>query len=99
MRGGYREGSGRKKGSGHKVSLSTIQEIMQKEDFQSPLEIILNIMNQAYQSEDYRLALEAAKGAAPYLHAKLNEVNANIHQMKKIKDMTEDELQFLINED
>ncbi|CAI3933579.1 hypothetical protein [Commensalibacter papalotli (ex Botero et al. 2024)] len=97
MRGGYREGSGRKKGSSHKVSLSTIQEIMQKEDFQSPLEIILNIMNQAYKSEDYKLALEAAKGAAPYLHARLNEVNANIHQMKKIQEMSDDELHYIVS--
>lgn len=97
MRGGYREGSGRKKGSTHKVSLSTIQAIIEKEDFQSPLEIILNIMNQAYESEDYKLALEAAKGAAPYLHARLNEVNANIHQMKKIQEMSDDELHYLVN--
>lgn len=97
MRGGYREGSGRKKGSTHKVSLSTVQDIMDKEDFQNPLEIILKIMNKAYENEDYKLALEAAKGAAPYLHARLNEVNANIHQMKKIQDMSDDELQYLIN--
>lgn len=97
MRGGYREGSGRKKGSSHKVSLSTVKGIMDKEDFQSPLEIILKIMNQAYESEDYKLALEAAKGAAPYLHARLNEVNANIHQMTNIKDMSDEELQYLIN--
>lgn len=97
MRGGYREGSGRKKGSTHKVSLSTVQAIIEKEEFQSPLEIILKIMNQAYESEDYKLALEAAKGAAPYLHARLNEVNANIHQMKKITEMTEEELQHLID--
>ncbi|CAI3927313.1 unnamed protein product [Commensalibacter communis] len=97
MRGGYREGSGRKKGSTHKVSLSTVQGIMQKEEFQSPLEIILKIMNQAYENEDYKLALEAAKGAAPYMHARLNEVNANIHHMKRIQEMSDDELHYFIN--
>lgn len=97
MRSGYREGSGRKRGASHKVSLSTVQNIMQQENFPSPLEIIMSIMNQAYLNEDYKLALEAAKSAAPYMHARLNEVNATIHKIKKIEETTDDELKYLIN--
>jgi hypothetical protein len=69
--------NGRPKGSGNKFT-KDISEIL--EDNQSPLEYMLSVMNNT--DNDQRERLDAAKAAAPYIHARIAylEVSAEIDQ-------------------
>jgi hypothetical protein len=40
-----------------------------------PLEVMLNIMRTAYEMGDHETALDSAKGAAPYIHPRLNSTS------------------------
>lgn len=96
-RGGYRNGAGRKKGLRNKISAKKVLAKIDSEDCKDPLTIMVDIMNRAYAEDDYRLALEAARGAAPYIHAKLSESKVELNQVKLDK-MSDDELNRLIED-
>jgi hypothetical protein len=69
MRGGYRPGAGRPKGSKNKRTIA--REAMTQSALEhglSPLEYLLSVMRDTEQTTAVRL--DAAKSAAPYLHAK-----------------------------
>lgn len=72
-RGGKRQGAGRPKGMPNKKTEAVIQAI--QETGMTPLEYLTSI----YQSEavDEKSRIEAAKAAAPYVHAKLSNVEMN----------------------
>jgi len=72
MKGGKREGAGRRPGSLSRKSRD-IAERAAKEGI-TPLEVMLDIMRQAHASGAFEGALEAAKGAAPYMHPRLNAI-------------------------
>ncbi|CAK7192261.1 hypothetical protein COMNV_00452 [Commensalibacter sp. Nvir] len=72
-RGGVRKGSGRKKGSTNKISLKRTLSTLEHKEYKTPLEVLLIVMNQCLTDRDYKLAIEAAKGAAPYVHVKKSE--------------------------
>lgn len=73
-RGGKRPGSGRPKGA---VNLMTA-EAREKaaEGGITPLDYMLTVLRDEAQSQETRL--DAAKAAAPYVHAKLANVDATI---------------------
>ena len=65
-RGGPREGAGRKKGGSNRIT----EEAIAKAEASGilPLDFMLSVMRD--ESEDKARRLDAAKSAAPYLHAK-----------------------------
>jgi hypothetical protein len=88
-KGGARPGAGRKKGSPNKRTAETQKAV--EESGVTPLEYMLTIMRTEptveLEPKDWLAAVtlrfEAAKAAAPYVHAKLSsvEMNANVtHQ-------------------
>lgn len=79
--GGVRPGSGRKKGTPNKKTAETIRKV--EESGVTPLEFMLNIMRKPDLGEfaepaqiiaHNAMRFEAAKAAAPYVHAKLAAV-------------------------
>lgn len=83
MRGGKRDGAGRKKGS---VTQATVyrQEMLAKAASEglSPLEFMLNVLrNDGAKFED---RFEAAKAAAPYVHPRLAAVEHSGNQDKPV---------------
>ena len=82
---------GRPKGSGNKFT-KDVSEML--EGNQSPLEFMLSVMNNS--DNDQRERLDAAKAAAPYIHARIAhiEMKAEINQPQYVisaEPMTEDE--------
>lgn len=70
-RGGKREGAGRKPGSVARLDREVRERVLASGD-ESPLDFLLRVMR---TSEDEARALDAAKAAAPYVHAKLSSVD------------------------
>lgn len=73
IKGGARPGAGRKKGSPNKKTAEVQQAVA--ESGITPLDYMLQIMRDPL-AEGYR-RLDAAKSAAPYVHAKLSSVEMN----------------------
>lgn len=79
-KGGKREGAGRKKGSPNKRTAETVAKVSATGI--TPLDFMLNVMRKPYPrsaTAAQKLAhdairFEAAKAAAPYVHAKLSSV-------------------------
>ena len=72
--GGARPGSGRKPGTANRRT----REIADKaiKGGLTPLEYMLQVVRD--EKEDRSVRLDAAKGAAPYIHPKLCNVEANV---------------------
>lgn len=68
-RGGPRPGAGRPKGSLNKRSAELLERAKESGD-ELPVDFLLRV--QRNDKEDMRLRIEAAKAAAPFLHAKLS---------------------------
>lgn len=96
--GGARQNAGRKKGTSSKIPLEKAMQAVDKESYKTPLEVMLKIMNDNL-SADVKLALEAAKGAAPYMHAKLIESKNEITNIKRPDQMTDEELRIFLGSD
>ena len=71
MRGGRREGAGRKLGSPNKATIARQAEIAASG--LTPLDFLLEVMRN--EENDLRTRLEAAVKAAPYVHPKLAAVD------------------------
>lgn len=69
--GGARPGAGRKAGSANKLDQQAREKALASGD-ESPLDFLLRIMR---TSEDEARQIDAAKAAAPYVHAKLSTVD------------------------
>jgi hypothetical protein len=67
MRGGKREGAGRKLGSVARIDAEARQRALASG--LTPLDYLLSIMRD--ESQDRHARLDAAKAAAPYCHARL----------------------------
>jgi len=74
-RGGARPGAGRKPGARDKLAKETAERVAAEGI--TPLDFLLSVMRDAEEEKVKRI--EAAKAAAPYVHARLNSVDANIH--------------------
>lgn len=70
---GERRG-GRAKGTPNKRTAEKVAEI--EASGLTPLDFMLNLMRNA--GEDIDLRFDAAKAAAPYVHARLSSIDANI---------------------
>lgn len=68
--GGAREGAGRKRGAVARIDAEARAKVL--EEGESPLDFLLRIMRDANADEARRI--DAAKAAAPYVHAKLASV-------------------------
>lgn len=68
--GGSRPGSGRKPGGANKIDKEAREAALASG--QTPLDFMLEVMRD--ESEERAKRLDAAKAAAPYLHAKLSSV-------------------------
>jgi hypothetical protein len=68
--GGRRAGSGRKKSGANRLDTKARQQAM--ESGITPLEYMLGVMRAPGSTDDQRM--EAAKGAAPYVHARLAHI-------------------------
>ena len=66
-RGGAREGAGRRAGTPNRKT-AELQEAVAKTGV-TPLDYMLGVMRDI--SQEYPIRLDAAKSAAPYVHAKL----------------------------
>lgn len=69
-RGGFRPGAGRPKGSQNRTTVEQIEAV--KATGMTPLEYLTSVYQDVGQEESKRI--DAAKAAAPYVHAKLNSV-------------------------
>lgn len=76
-RGGSRIGAGRKPGAINKATQQQRDAVA--ESGMTPLEYLLSVMRSEEQSEDARR--DAAKAAAPYVHARLSSVDLNAKHM------------------
>lgn len=74
MRGGVRPGAGRKPGVPNKKTAGKVAAI--EASGVTPLDFMLNLMRDASSEMDLRF--DAAKAAAPYVHARLSSIDANI---------------------
>jgi len=90
MRGGKREGAGRKKGS---ATLRT-REIANAAAEQgiTPLEVMLGAMRKAWDEGDRAAAANFAKDAAPYIHPKLSNVQHSGDADNPVETVTRIEL-------
>ena len=68
--GGARPGAGRKKGGANRINDEARKKAL--EGATSPLEYLLEVMRD--ESQDDARRLDAAKAAAPYVHARLANV-------------------------
>ena len=71
--GGARPGAGRPKGTRNKASTRQIRELREKG--MTPLDYLTSIYTDP--KADEKLRIDAAKAAAPYVHAKLSNVEMN----------------------
>ncbi|MEL6277946.1 MAG: hypothetical protein AAFR28_03570 [Pseudomonadota bacterium] len=69
--GGVRSGAGRKKGGKNKI-LDEAERAAHASEGITPLEYMLSVLRD--ESNDVAQRLDAAKAAAPYMHAKLSTV-------------------------
>lgn len=97
IKGGKRAGAGRKKGTPNKRTAETQRKA--EESGVTPLEFLLKIMRQETSHEDPKvmvaregLAFEAAKAAAPYVHARLASVELKGSLRVTTTDLSDDDL-------
>lgn len=72
--GGARSGAGRKKGGQNRMTAAAVKAT--KASGQTPLEYLLSVMRDVGGDESKRI--DAAKAAAPYVHARLTTIEAKI---------------------
>ncbi|QWD86080.1 hypothetical protein AOC19_04270 [Polynucleobacter asymbioticus] len=77
--GGRRPGSGRRKGSPTEKTTKVARDFVQSEAM-TPLEVILRCMSDKVDQGEYEAAFPYAVAAAPYIHAKLGNSQAQILQ-------------------
>ena len=89
-RGGPRPNSGRPKGSHKKASVAQVEAVVQQAGM-TPLEYLTSIF--ADPNQDEKLRIDAAKAAAPYVHAKLSNVEMNSNVTVRSHEEMIDELE------
>lgn len=88
-RGGPRPGAGRKPGARDKLARETAERVASEGT--TPLDFLLSIMRDADEEKDKRI--EAAKAAAPYVHPRLSNVEANVRASVQKHEEALDELE------
>lgn len=77
--GGARPGAGRKKGGHNKL---TEEAVAKSKDGLSPLDYLLSVFRDVEADEARRI--DAAKAAAPYVHAKLQPIDGQGSTAQKL---------------
>ena len=85
MKGGYRVGAGRPKGSRNKTRIETSADIQSAAAYKNmtPLEYMLKVMRDPREDADRRL--RCAIAAAPYCHARKGESNGKADKASRAK--------------
>jgi hypothetical protein len=79
-RGGKRAGSGRKRTRDTPAGqLNQALILRALKEGTTPLDVMLEAMREAYEAGGAKAAMPFAKEAAPYLHAKLASIEANVN--------------------
>ena len=83
MKGGYRPGAGRPKGSRNKTRNETPADIQSAAAYENmtPLEYMLKVMRDPREDADRRL--RCAIAAAPYCHARKGESNSKTEKVNR----------------
>lgn len=94
-RGGYRPGSGRKKGTKNPATLhkeALLDEVIVRavEGEKTPLEVMLEIMRAP--ETPAMMKFEAAKAAAPYVHPRLSQTDSTVMHKYDAVDYSREEL-------
>ena len=76
VHGGYRANSGRPKGSRNKRTIATLDGLVSEMNI-TPLDFLTSVYMD--ENQDPKIRVDAAKAAAPYVHAKLSCVELNSH--------------------
>lgn len=88
-RGGARKGAGRPRGKSARIDAEARQKALT--GGLTPLDYMLSLLRDAKLSTEDRF--EAAKAAAPYVHARLAAVeHSGTVDVRQARDMTDDEL-------
>lgn len=74
MRGGKRQGAGRKRGASTTKTRAVADQLM-KDGRMSPLEIMIQAMADVYRDAGALAAFQLAKDVAPYLHPRLTSTD------------------------
>jgi len=90
-RGGPRPNSGRPKGAKTKL---TEQAILKAGEGLLPLDYMLSLLRD--ESLDTAQRFEAAKAAAPYVHARLSQVDSTVTHKRDVAELTTAELDELL---
>ena len=85
--GGFRPGAGRKKGSVSKMSEEA--RAIALAGGQSPLDYLLSVMRDI--NNDLSTRLDAAKAAAPFLHARLSTIALSARRLAQCHQQRADE--------
>ncbi len=85
--GGKRKGAGRPKGA---KSRMTEEAILKAGEGMTPLEFMLQALRD--EGNDFDTRMDAAKAAAPYVHARLASVDQTVTHKQDAADFTLDEL-------
>ena len=72
--GGARPGAGRKKGGRNRMTEAAV--VAAEATGQTPLDYMLEVMRDT--NVERRDRIDAAKAAAPYVHARLSQIDANM---------------------
>lgn len=83
-KGGFRPGAGRKKGGLNKATVARAAEVVSragatvKAGDKLPLDVMLEALHAKYRKDGAEAAFALAVAAAPYLHPRLQSVDANV---------------------
>lgn len=91
--GGYRPGSGRKKGTSKAIKTSDLAISLAQSGIQ-PIEVVLTVMRAAWAEHDYKTAATMAEVALPYTTPRL--ASTTVTHRDALDDLTADELRSLL---
>lgn len=86
-RGGPRPGSGRPKGPAKATQILEKLKLLSEEKPDgslTPLEVMINVMNAKYTAGDFNGAVDVASKVAPFVHARLANVQGDIKSDQRV---------------
>lgn len=90
--GGARKGAGRKKTINRQKIAESIIDRRIKQTENLPLAIMLQLMQEALEEGDKETAFSRAKECAPYVHARLSNVEQTTHTVTDAAELSDDDL-------
>lgn len=93
--GGRRKGAGRPKGIPAKTRQKITEEIVERRLARSdmlPLSVMVTLMEEALKEGDKDKAFARAKECAPYIHARLSNVEQTNHNVTDASEVSDAEL-------